>query len=202
MRASSISVLARPAKVHQVLTPLIFSRRRPVGVAIVVTPATSEPKSGSVTMIPTMASPDAILGSHRCFCSSVPPATMARVRISGRVSSEPPMPSEPQRQLLGGDHHAQVVGLAAGGEAAVLLGHREAEAAELGEPGDDLFGDVGIGAVDVLGDGPDLVGGEAAERVAAPCRTRRRGAPGRCRSGEGGGDRFEEGGERWASTKA
>ena len=31
-----------------------------------------------------------------CFCSSVPPVTRARLRISGRVMSEPPTPSEPQ----------------------------------------------------------------------------------------------------------
>ena len=38
------------------------------------------------------------------------------------------------RQLLGGHHHAHVVGLAAGGEPPVLLGHRHAEAAHLGHP--------------------------------------------------------------------
>ncbi|MFL6243446.1 MAG: acyl-CoA dehydrogenase family protein [Acidimicrobiia bacterium] len=37
----------------------------------------------------------AMPGSQRCFCSSVPPCTIARVRISGRVMSEPPTPSEP-----------------------------------------------------------------------------------------------------------
>ena len=39
--------------------------------------------------------PEASAGSHRCFCSSVPPATSARDRISGRVISEPPAPSDP-----------------------------------------------------------------------------------------------------------
>ena len=60
-----------------------------------VTPATSDPKSGSVTITPTISSPDAIRGSQRRFCSSVPPCTIARVRISGRVISEPPTPSDP-----------------------------------------------------------------------------------------------------------
>ncbi len=67
-----------------------------MGVAVVLTPATSEPKSGSVTITPTTRSPLAIAGSQRCFCSSVPPFTIARVRISGRVMSAPPAPSEPQ----------------------------------------------------------------------------------------------------------
>jgi hypothetical protein len=47
-------------------------------------------------MIPAISSPVAMRGSHRCFCASVPPAISARVRISGRVTSEPPMPSEPR----------------------------------------------------------------------------------------------------------
>ena len=48
-------------------------------------------------------------------------------------------------QLLGGDHHAHVVALAARREPAVLLGDREPEAAELGQALDDLFGDVAVG---------------------------------------------------------
>ena len=140
--------------------------RRPQAVAATFTPATSEPKSGSVTITPTISSPVAICGSHRCFCSSVPPCTMARVRISGRVMSEPPTPSEPHDSSSVGDDHAEVVGLAAGREPAVLLGHRQAEATDLGEPGDHLLGDVGVRAVDVLGDRADLVLGEAVERLA------------------------------------
>ncbi len=69
-------------------------------------------------------------------------------------------------QLLGGDDHAHVVALAAGGEAAVLLGDREPEAAELGQALDDLLGDVDVLAVHVLGVGADLVLGEAVERLA------------------------------------
>ena len=68
-------------------------------------------------------------------------------------------------QLLGGDDHADVLALAALGVAVVLDRHREAEAAELGEAADELLGDVGVLAVDVLGDRGDLVLGEAAEGV-------------------------------------
>ncbi len=71
----------------------------------------------------------------------------------------------PARQLLGRDDHADVVGLAAGREAVVLLRHREPEAADLGQAGDDVLGHVGVRAVHVLGDGADLVVGEAPERV-------------------------------------
>ena len=55
-------------------------------------PATSLPKSGSVTATAAITSAVASLGSQCSFCSSVPPLTRARVRISGRVISEPPMP--------------------------------------------------------------------------------------------------------------
>ena len=72
----------------------------------------------------------------------------------------------PPAQLLGGDDHAQVVALVAGGEAAVLLRHRQAEAAELGQAGDQLLGDVAVRPVDVLGPRPDLVLGEPVERLA------------------------------------
>ena len=85
------------------------------------------------------------------------------------------------RQLLGGDHHADVILLAAEGEAAVLLGDRQPEAAELGQSRDDGLGDVEVLAVHLLGDGPDPVLGKAPERLAAPARTRRAGASVRCR---------------------
>ena len=41
-----------------------------------------------------MTSAVANFGNHSCFCSSVPPLTRARVRISGRVMSEPPIPND------------------------------------------------------------------------------------------------------------
>jgi hypothetical protein len=55
--------------------------------------------------------------------------------------------------------------LAARREAVVLLRHREAERAELAQPGDEVLGHVAVGAVYVLGYGPDAVVGEAAERL-------------------------------------
>ena len=61
-------------------------------MALVVIPATSLPKSGSVTATATITSALASWGSQCCFCASVPPLTRARVRISGRVINDPPMP--------------------------------------------------------------------------------------------------------------
>ena len=69
------------------------------------------------------------------------------------------------RELLGGDDHTEVVALAARGEPAVLLRHRKAEPAHLGEASDDVLGDVCVGAVDVLGHRPHLVFGEASKGV-------------------------------------
>ena len=60
--------------------------------AVTVSPATSLPKSGSVTATAGNTSALASSGSQCSFCSSVPPLTSARVRISGRVINEPPMP--------------------------------------------------------------------------------------------------------------
>ena len=68
---ATISAVARPAKVHQVLVPL--STYPPsVGVAATFSLATSEPKSGSVTATAHSVSPEAIRGSQCFFCSSVP----------------------------------------------------------------------------------------------------------------------------------
>ena len=50
-----------------------------------------------------------------------------------------------------------------GGEAAEVVGDREAEAAELAQARDDLLGDVGVRAVHVLGVGSHALGGEAVE---------------------------------------
>ena len=80
--------------------------------------------------------------------------------------SEPPDAERAPAQLLGGDDHAHVVALAAGREAVVLLGDREPEAAELGQAFDDLFGDVEVLPVHVLGVRSHLVLGEAVERLA------------------------------------
>ena len=95
VRAKSMSTSARAANVHHVLTPLM-AQPPGAGLADTLMPATSEPKSGSVTATATIVSPDAMRGSHRRFCSSPPPLTRARVRISGLVMSEPPTPNDPR----------------------------------------------------------------------------------------------------------
>ena len=95
-----MSTSARAANVHQVFTPVMTQPLAPPGpaarVAVTFRPATSDPKSGSVTATAAITSAVASFGSQARFCSSVPPFTSARVRISGRVMSEPPMPSEPR----------------------------------------------------------------------------------------------------------
>ena len=85
-------------------------------------------------------------GNQCRFCASVPPLSSALVRISGRVMSDPPMPSEPARALrwqrpLRGSR------LAAGSEAPILLGNRQAEAADGREALDHLFGNIVVVAV-------------------------------------------------------
>ena len=85
------------------------------------------------------------------------------------LGSRDQRPADAERtpaQLLGGDHHAQVVALASGGEPLVLLGHGEPESAQFGQAADDLLGDIAVGPVDVLGVGAHLVLGEAVERLA------------------------------------
>ena len=85
------------ANVHQVFTPLIEPAAVGLGVAVTLTPATSEPKSGSVTATASMTSAGGQL--RAASPASAPrcrPSTRARVRISGRVMSEPPTPSEPR----------------------------------------------------------------------------------------------------------
>ena len=128
-------------------------------------PATSEPKSGSVTATAAMISPVASLGSHSLL-----------LRLGAALDQRPGQDLGPgderaadaqrsPRQLLGGHHHPEVVVLAAAGPAAVLLGHGQAERAHLTQPGDELLGHVAVGAVHVLGCRCDLLLGEAAERV-------------------------------------
>ena len=170
VRASSMSTSARAANVHHVLTPLID----PAAVDAAWPPSRCRPRrSRSRARSPRPRPgprPRPAWAASACFCSSVPPSTSARVRISGRVMSEPPTPSEPQRQLLGGDDHAQVVALAARGEAAVLLGDRQPEAAHLGQAGDDLLGDVAVGR----GGRARRGGGSAPRRSGGTCRARAR----------------------------
>ena len=75
----------------------------------------------------------ASLGSQRCFCSSVPAVDQGPGQDLGPGDERAADAERAPAQLLGGHHHAHVVALAAGGEAAVLLGDRQPEAAELGQ---------------------------------------------------------------------
>ena len=65
-------------------------------------------------------------------------------------------------QFLGCEDHGEIPHF----DAAVFLGHRQAEEAELGHVRDELLGDEFIAAVDMLGVGHDLVGGEIADLLA------------------------------------
>ena len=165
VRASSISTSARAAKVHQVLTPLI-SHPPSTGVAAVTMPATSEPKSGSVTATAARISAEASLGQPLLLLLLGAAVDQGPGQDLGPGDERAADAERAPAQLLGGDDHAHVVALPAGGEAVVLLGDREPEAAELGQAVDDLLGDVPVLAVDVLGVGPHLVLGEAVERLA------------------------------------
>ena len=93
VRATTISTPALPAKVHQVLAP--FSSQPP-GTRVPRRPseATSEPWSGSVMAMAHSGSPAASRGSQWACCSGVPPASSARLRISGRVIRLPAAASE------------------------------------------------------------------------------------------------------------
>ena len=94
VRASSAITSARPANVHHAFAPVIA---QPPGVALGATGDATRRRSrcsGSVTEIAAMISPDASRGSHVCFCASVPPASSAFARISGRVISEPAAASD------------------------------------------------------------------------------------------------------------
>ena len=94
-RARTSRTPALPAIVHQVLAP---SSIQPPShfVALSRIAATSEPASGSVTATAQSGSPIATCGSHLVRCSSVPPFSSERLRISGRVIRLPAPPSEPR----------------------------------------------------------------------------------------------------------
>ena len=61
-----------------VLLPLTIQSPEPSSArtAVVLRAARSDPPDGSVMAIALTSSPDAIPGSQRCFCSSVPRSTM------------------------------------------------------------------------------------------------------------------------------
>ena len=83
----------------------------------------------------------------------------------GAGDQRPTDPETAPRQLFGGDHHRQVLVGAAFAEPPVRGGGAEAERADLGDAGDDLFGHVAVRAMDVLGVRCDDVVGERAECV-------------------------------------
>ena len=141
------------------------ARRRPWWPGS-ITPATSEPKSGSVTATAPSTSAVASFGQPVLLLLLGAALDDGPGEDLGPGDQRAAGAQRSPGQLLGGDHHAQVVGVALGGEPAVLLGDRHAEAAHLGHALDDLLGDVGVGPVDVLGPGTDLLGGEPVEGVA------------------------------------
>ena len=118
-----------------------------------------------MTATATIVSAVASRGSQYSFCSSVPPFTSALVRISGRVISEPPMPR------LARLSSSVAITIARNSPSPPSLkppysaGTDRPKAADLGEPGDDVLGDVAVRPVHVLGLRGDDVGGEGAERV-------------------------------------
>jgi hypothetical protein len=67
------------------------------------------------------------------------------------------------RELLGRDHHCEVVLLASGCKAPVLLGDRQAEAAHVREPRNDLLRNISVLSVDLLGARCYLAFGKAPE---------------------------------------
>ena len=164
MRARSISTSARPANVAHVFTPV--TSQPPVGRG------RGDLHAGDVGAVVGLGHHDA---DHQLAARDPRQPRLlllfgaARDQRAGEdlgPGDERAADAErPARQLLGRDDHADVVGLAAGREPVVLLGHRQPEAADLGQAGDDVLGDVGVRAVHVLGDGADLVVGEAPERL-------------------------------------
>ena len=62
----------------KVLLPLTIQspESSPARTAVVLRAARSEPPDGSVMAIALISSPEAMPGSQRCFCSSVPRSTM------------------------------------------------------------------------------------------------------------------------------
>ncbi len=156
VRASSISTSARAPNVHQVFTPLIFQPGSPPGPVV----ARRHLDAGDVR--PEVRLGDRDRHHRRAVGELREPLVLLLLGATLHEGAGEDLGTGDQRaadaertaaQLLGGDDHAHVVALAARGEAAVLLGHRQPEAAHLGQTGDHVLGDVGVRAVDVLGDG-------------------------------------------------
>ena len=137
-----MSTSARAPNVHQVFTPLI-SQPPSVGGGgdLDAGDVGAEVGLGDRHRVHAPR-PWPAWAASRCFCSSVPPLTQRPGEDLGPGDERAADAERAAGQLLGGDDHADVVGLAAGGEAAVLLGDRQAEGAHLGQARDDVLGDV------------------------------------------------------------
>ena len=128
-------------------------------------PATSLPKSGSVTATAGITSAVASFGSQ---CELLLLGATLDERASEDLGTRDQRAADPEAgpgEFLGGHDHAHVLGVAALAVAAVLGRHAQAERAEFGEAGDDLLGHVAVRAMDVLGVRGDHVAGERTERV-------------------------------------
>ncbi len=88
VRASSVITWVRAAWVIQVLLP-VTAQSSPSRTARVRSAPRSDPVFGSVNTAVGSVSPDAIRGSHACFCASVPPHRISSAAISLRVASDP-----------------------------------------------------------------------------------------------------------------
>ena len=165
VRASSISTSARAAKVHQVLTPLIepppFGRGgRSDDAGDVRTEVGLGDRHGRQHLGRGQLGQPLLLLLLGAAVDQGPGEDLGPGDQGAADAERPPA------QLLGGDDHAHVVALPAGGEAVVVLGDGQPEAAQFGQAGDDLLGDVAVGAVDVLGVRAHLLLGETVERLA------------------------------------
>ena len=169
VRASSARTLARPANVHHALAPLIsqpgwpstspgsarHAHRRDVGadVGLGHRDADHDLADGDARQ-PGLLLVLGAAGEQRLGQDLGP-----RDQRAGGGQRRP-------RQLLGGEDHREVAQLVA----AVVLGHRQAEVAELAHGLDEALGDQLVVAVDVLGVGRDLLVGELADRRRGPRR--------------------------------
>ena len=119
----------RAPRLHAVDEPAAVGRR----VAVTFTPATSEPKSGSVTATAFMTSAVASLRQPLLLLLLGAAGEQGPGEDLGPGDERAAGAERAAGQLLGGDDHADVLALAALAVAAVLLGDRQAEGAHLGQ---------------------------------------------------------------------
>ena len=198
VRASSANASARAANVHHVLTPLITQPGSPSGPA----PGTAGDRdAGDVAAEVGLGDGD---GRHHLGARQQrQPVQLLLLGAALDECAGEDLGARDQRaadaeagpaQLLGGDHHRQVLVVAALAEAAVLGGHAEPERAELGEAADDLLGDVAVGAVDVLGVRGDRRRRRRRGTSPAPSPSRRRDGAGPARGRQRGDETRDRGG--------